>query len=77
MNFLLEVSPVCKKFDFLLGYMTISSALRQILNIIDFKLKNDDKNPLTFEDKILINEACETMGRLLENVKYLQFNSLV
>lgn len=70
-NAMLELSYYCKKRDFTHGYLTISYALQKILLILEFKLKNDDKSPLTFEDKILIMVACECMGRITLNIKYI------
>lgn len=76
-NFILEVAPKAKTKEFMTGYMIISRALAQILKIIDFRLRLDDKNPLQFEDKVLVNEACEAMGRILSNVKIFEFNEAV
>ena len=73
MNVVLELSPSCRKHQFIRGYLIISHALKAVLGILESKLKEDDKCPLTEEDKILVSETCECMGKIIQNSKFISF----
>jgi hypothetical protein len=56
MNFILENSLNLKDHEIIHNFEVLSKAIHTILKIIYVRLRNEDKNPLSREDTILIRE---------------------
>lgn len=59
------------------GFYTISKALRTVLDLISIKLQNEDKNPLKFDDLVLIKEACECMHKIIDNINKITYSDKI
>lgn len=73
---MLSQSSECRKIDYIYNYETIAKCCHKIIKTVEKNITNEEKSPLTDEDKLTIKELCLCLSRMLLNISTLNWNSL-
>lgn len=73
-NFVLENSNECRKIDYIQNYEIIKKCCHKIIKMMEKKIAEDEKNPLTDDHKITIKELCICVSRMMLNICKFNWN---
>ncbi|EAS05094.2 hypothetical protein TTHERM_01287970 (macronuclear) [Tetrahymena thermophila SB210] len=76
-NFILDQSQESRKIEYIYNYEIIAKVCHRITKIIERKLLEDEKSPISEDDKIIMKELCSALSTMMQNICKFNWNSLI